>query len=68
MEEKAKSAEKCGIGLTITAAAILLLIIATILWNRTLRLRVARKTMELRDELDERRLAEEALRESEGAI
>ena len=53
------------LGLIITAAAILLLIIATILWNRTLRLRVAKKTIELRDELDERRLAEEALRESE---
>ena len=65
IEGTSQISRKVWLGLIITAAAILLLIIATILWNRTLRLRVAKKTIELRDELDERRLAEEALRESE---
>jgi len=53
------------LGLIITAAAILLIIAATLLWNRTLRRQVAQRTMELKGELGERKRTEEALRESE---
>ena len=53
------------LGLIITTASILLIIIATLVWNRTLRRQVAQRTMELKGELMERKRTEEALRESE---
>ena len=65
IEGTGQISRKVWLGLIITAAAILLMIIATLFWNRTLRRQVGQRTKELEGELDERRLAEEALRESE---
>ncbi|MDD1684579.1 MAG: PAS domain-containing protein, partial [Methanoregula sp.] len=47
------------------AGAVILVIVFLVVWNRTLKNTVARKTAELNKELEQRRKAEEALKEKE---
>ena len=68
IEGTGQISRKVWVGFIITAATILLIIFTILIWNRTLRRQVAQRTKELRDELDERRRAEEALQESENFL
>ena len=65
IEGTSEISRKVWLGLIITATALFLIIITILMWNRMLKRQVARRTKELRSELDERRRAEQALRESD---
>ncbi len=65
IESTSRISKRVWFGIAAAAAVILLGILLTLLWNRTLRQQVAQRTRELSKELEERKRTERALRETE---